>query len=150
VQWPEVVRAPGSGALALYPTELLVYVGLTLVGGLWLVVTGLGMNRGRLWGFWWARAFHLLVAGFGAVVVSPLAVYGLYLIVFNPHPGSSRWLDFSDRADGIALVLVCAPVLLLAAFSWRCWLRLRSAPLPVKSAALSGVHGAGPGVRADG
>jgi hypothetical protein len=125
VQWPEVVRAPGSGSWALYPGELLVYVGLTLVCGLWLLVTALGMYHRRSWGFWWARALHALVAGFGAIVACPFAAYGLFLVVFNPHPGGARWLDFSDRSIGAAIVLGCAFALLLAAFSWRCWVRLR-------------------------
>jgi hypothetical protein len=127
VQWPEAVRSPGSGRLALYPGELLVYVGLTLVSGLWLLVTALGMYSRRRWGFWWARCLHALLIGFGAVVACPYTAFGLYLIVFNPHPGGARDLDFSDRTNGTAIVAGCAPALLLAAFSWRCWVRLRGA-----------------------
>jgi hypothetical protein len=128
VQWPEVAHAPGSGSLALYPGELLVYVGLTLVGGLWLLVTALGMYHRRRWGFGWARGLHALVVGCGAVVVCPLTAYGLFLVVFNPHPGGARWLDFSDRSIGAALVVGCALALLLAALSWRCWVGLRGTP----------------------
>jgi hypothetical protein len=128
VQWPEVVRSPGSGGLALYPSELLVYVGLTLVCGLWLLVTAVGMHHRRRWGGGWARGLHALVAGFGAVVVCPFAAYGLFLVVFNPHPGSSRWMDFSDRSIGAGIVAGCVPALLLAVFSWRCWVSLREHP----------------------
>jgi hypothetical protein len=124
-QVPEVVRAPGSGSLVLYPDELLVYIGLTLVFGLWLLVTALGMRDRRPWGFWWARALHALVVGFGAAVACPLVAYGFFLVVLNPHPGGARWLDFSDRSMGAAIVAGCAPALLLAALSWRCWVRLR-------------------------
>ena len=117
-------RARERGA-GLYPGELLVYVGLTLVCGLWLLVTALGMHHRRRWGFGWARGLHALVAGCGAVVVCPLTAYGLFLVVFNPHPGGARGLDFSDRSIGAVLVAGCVPALLLAAFSWRCWVRLR-------------------------
>jgi hypothetical protein len=132
LQWPAVVKSPGSGRLALYPNELLVYVGLTLVSGLWLFVIGLGMYCRKPWGFWWARVVHVLVAGFGAVVVCPVFIYGLYLVAFNPDPGRQRAMpppDISDREFGIALVLVCIPCFLLAALAWRCWVSLRSAPV---------------------
>jgi hypothetical protein len=128
IRWPEVARAPGSGSLALYPGELLVYVALTLVCGLWLLVSALGMYHRRPWGFWWARALHALVAGVGAVVVCPLMAYGLFLVVFNPQPGGARWLDFSDRSIGAAILVGCALALLLVALSWRCWAGLRGPP----------------------
>jgi hypothetical protein len=133
LQWPEVVRAPGSGRLALYPNELLVYVALTLAFGLWFVGTAVGIMRARSWAFRWARRLHLLLAAFGAVVVCPVFVYGLYLVVFNPDPGRPRAMppgEMSERSIGISLVLVCIPSFLLAALSWRCWVCLKRAPVP--------------------
>jgi hypothetical protein len=125
LHWPEAMQSPGYGTLALYPDEVLAYTALSLTFGLWLLLTALGMSRRRAWGFWWARALHVLVVGFAAAVACPFIAYGLFLVVFNPHPGGSRWLDFSDRSLGVAIVMGCFPALLLAALSGYCWTRLR-------------------------